>query len=59
MFVKVRVVLEMKRQVALTITINEQYIESQLGKSVCQQIAEGGFANTPFEGGKKQQSKLE
>ena len=58
MFVKVRVVLEMKRQVALTVTINEQYIESQLGKSVCQQIAEGGFANTPCEGEKSNNQSL-
>ena len=49
-FFKLGVVLEMKRQVALTISINEQYIESQLGKNVSQQIAQGGFANTPFEG---------
>lgn len=59
MFVKVRVVLKMKRQVALTVTINEQYIDySQLGKSVCQQIAEGGFVNTPCEGEKSNNQSL-
>ena len=50
MFFKLGVVLEMKRQVALAVSIDEQYIESQLGKNVSQQIAQGGFANTPFEG---------
>lgn len=44
------VVLEMKRQIALSVSINQQYTEAKLGKNVGQQIAEGSLANTSFEG---------
>lgn len=58
MFVMLGIVLKVKRQIALTISINQQNIEVQLGKNISQQVAESGFANPPFEGEKGDDQRL-